>query len=199
MQKEAVMNTFSRLARFSQPQLRRRTVALAGTPARDRIRARRIPVIVSPWLAPRPRPASLVEQMQNKLERYGMRAGVAWAQGTTLREYAAQLESYMDGAALREVVDLIEQAQYSGRRLDAGAQRRLQAVAIQMCACLRGWPHQRTSRDLPQQLPADRVLRNPNVIDRVIAAVFDHLAHMAAEVRVIRARLAATSVLQADR
>jgi hypothetical protein len=97
------------------------------------------------WLARRRWPASPVAQAQMKLEWYGVRAGVAWPEGATLREYSALLEPHVDSTAgaLYTVVDLIEQAHYGARELSADEQQRLLEAGERVWAQLRRRPRRR--------------------------------------------------------
>jgi transglutaminase-like putative cysteine protease len=82
------------------------------------------------WLGRRPAPPPLVIQVQQRLERNGARAGVAWPTGATLHEYGALLEPRLDGAAgaLRELIELVERARYGQYELDSGEERQLRAA-----------------------------------------------------------------------
>ncbi|MBK9714760.1 MAG: DUF3488 domain-containing protein [Kouleothrix sp.] len=87
----------------------------------------------------RPRPAgALVTWVQQRLERAGKRAGIAWPAGATLHEYGRLLQPRAGdaGAALDEVVDLVEQARYSGRPLRGDQEGRLRAAAERVLARL---------------------------------------------------------------
>jgi transglutaminase-like putative cysteine protease len=90
------------------------------------------------WWGRRPGPAPLAAQVQLLLERNGARAGVPWPPGTTLHEYGALLEPYLDGeaGALREVVELVALARYGPRALDSAEQGRLRAAAERVWARL---------------------------------------------------------------
>ena len=89
------------------------------------------------WGRPHPRPALAVE-VQRQLERSGARAGVPWPAGATLHEYGDMLEPRAADAAdaLREVVDLVERARYSGRPLRGEQEGRLRAAASRLWARL---------------------------------------------------------------
>jgi uncharacterized protein DUF4129 len=97
------------------------------------------------WLARRRWPAAPVAQAQVKLEWYGVRAGVAWPAGATLREYSALLEPHVDSTAgaLCTVVDLVERARYGARELSADEQQRLLEAGERVWAQLRRWPRWR--------------------------------------------------------
>jgi len=90
------------------------------------------------WLGRR-RPRPLVAQVQERLERGGAQAGVAWPAGATLHEYGALLAPHAGDAtgALGEVVDLVERARYSGRPLRGDQEGRLRAAAERVLARLR--------------------------------------------------------------
>jgi hypothetical protein len=80
--------------------------------------------------------------VQKKLEWYGTRAGVAWPQGATFREYAALLAPQIaDNESLPEIVELVERAQYGGYALDTDEQRRLQMAGEQVWVRLRRLPY----------------------------------------------------------
>ena len=81
---------------------------------------------------------TLAIDVQRRLERQGVRAGVAWPTGATLNEYGALLEpkTGSDSNALHEVVDLIGQARYSGRPLGGDAETRLRVMAERVWARL---------------------------------------------------------------
>jgi len=88
-------------------------------------------VLLGFWLGRPRRPRSLVMQVQTRLERDGARAGVPWPIGATLHEYGALLIPHAGDAAesLDEVVDLVEQARYSGRPLRGEQEGRLRRAA----------------------------------------------------------------------
>jgi len=95
-------------------------------------------VATTPWLSRRRWPAEPVAQAQKNLEWYGTRAGVAWPQGATFREYAALLAPQIaNNESLPEIVELVERAQYSGHALDADERRRLQMAGEQVWIQLR--------------------------------------------------------------
>ena len=97
-----------------------------------------------PWLPRRGRPIESVAQAQQKLEWYGTRAGVTWEPGVTLREYADALARQLaENESLRELVELVEQAQYGGRPLAAHELRSLQAAGEQVWAQLRRLPRRK--------------------------------------------------------
>jgi len=97
------------------------------------------------WLGWRRWPAQPVAQAQMKLEWYGVRAGVAWPAGATLREYSVLLEPQVDSTsgALRTVIDLVERARYGARELSADEQQRLLEAGERVWAQLRRWPRRR--------------------------------------------------------
>jgi hypothetical protein len=74
---------------------------------------------------------TLAIDVQRRLERQGVRAGVPWPTGATLNEYGALLEpkTGSDTNALHEVVDLVGQARYSGKPLGGDAETRLRVMA----------------------------------------------------------------------
>jgi hypothetical protein len=78
----------------------------------------------------RPAPA-LALQVQRRLERQGVRAGVPWPDSATLSEYGQLLEPKIgsDTPALHDVVDLVGQARYSGEPLDSKEETRLLMAA----------------------------------------------------------------------
>jgi transglutaminase-like putative cysteine protease len=91
------------------------------------------------WLGRRPAPAPLVAQVQLRLERNGVRAGVPWPSGATLHEYGTLLEPRLDGAtgALHELIMLVERARYGRHDLDAREERQLRAAEEQVWARLK--------------------------------------------------------------
>jgi len=95
-------------------------------------------VLLGVWLGRPRRPRSLVTQVQTRLERDGARAGVPWPVGATLQEYGALLTPQAGDAAeaLSEVVDLVEQARYSGRPLRGEQEGRLRRAAERVRARL---------------------------------------------------------------
>jgi transglutaminase-like putative cysteine protease len=95
-------------------------------------------VLLGVWLGRPRRPRSLVTQVQTRLERDGVRAGVPWPVGATLHEYGALLTPHAGDAAesLSEVVDLVEQARYSGRPLRGEQEGRLRRAAEHLRARL---------------------------------------------------------------
>jgi hypothetical protein len=134
------MNTYSSSTIFPIVQSRdvaEKTTTTASTGAL----AWRIRTATRPWLFRRRWPAEPVGQAQKKLEWYGSRAGVAWPQGATLREYAALLASQIsDNESLPEIVELVERAQYGRYTLDADEQRRLQMAGEQVWVRLTATP-----------------------------------------------------------
>lgn len=87
------------------------------------------------WQRPRP----LVLDVQARLERDGGRAGVPWPAGATLHEYSALLAPRIGAAAseLTLVVELVEQARYSGQPLPADQEGRLRRAAARVLEHLR--------------------------------------------------------------
>ncbi|HEU5099441.1 MAG TPA: transglutaminaseTgpA domain-containing protein [Roseiflexaceae bacterium] len=85
------------------------------------------------WLGrARPRPTrALALEVQRRLERLGVRAGVPWPTGATLNEYGQLLEpkTGSDTPALHDVVDLVGQARYSGQPLGSDEESRLLLAA----------------------------------------------------------------------
>jgi hypothetical protein len=124
-----------------QPNTAGSEIAVMSSAAPARIHAFRL----GAWLAWRRWPAQPVAQAQMKLEWYGVRAGVAWPAGATLREYGALLELHVESiaGALCTVVDLIEQARYGARELSADEQQRLLEAGERVWAQLRRWPRRR--------------------------------------------------------
>jgi transglutaminase-like putative cysteine protease len=90
-----------------------------------------VSVLLGIWLGRPRRRRSLVTQVQTRLERDGARAGVPWPIGATLHEYGTLLTPQAGDAAesLSEVVDLVEQARYSGRPLRGEQEGRLRRAA----------------------------------------------------------------------
>ncbi len=95
-------------------------------------------VLLGVWLGRPRRPRSLVTQVQTRLERDGARAGVPWPIGATLHEYGALLTPQAGDAAesLSEVVDLVEQARYSGHPLRGDQEGQLRRAAERLRARL---------------------------------------------------------------
>jgi transglutaminase-like putative cysteine protease len=90
------------------------------------------------WMGRTRRVPTLAIEVQRRLERQGVRAGVAWPNGATLKEYGALLapKTGSDANALHEVVDLVGQARYSGRPLGGEAETRLRVMAERVWARL---------------------------------------------------------------
>jgi transglutaminase-like putative cysteine protease len=74
---------------------------------------------------------ALALEVQRRLERQGVRAGVPWPAGATLNEYGQLLEpkTGSDTHALHDVVELVGQARYSGQPLNDKEENRLSAAA----------------------------------------------------------------------
>jgi transglutaminase-like putative cysteine protease len=90
------------------------------------------------WMGRTRRMRVFAIEVQRRLERQGVRAGISWPAGATLNEYGALLEpkTGSDANALHEVVDLVGQARYSGRPLGGEAEARLRVMAERVWARL---------------------------------------------------------------
>lgn len=87
------------------------------------------------WLGRRARQPALA-RAQLALERIGLRAGVPWPGGATLHEYGRLLEA-RGGAALPELIALIEGARYGRRPLSATQERQIRRAIADLRASLR--------------------------------------------------------------
>ena len=139
------MTTYNNSRSF--PVVQPRDVAEeAANPSRTTALVSRIRAATRPWPWPfrHSWPVEPVAQAQQKIEWYGMRAGVAWEPGATFREYADVLAPQLaNNKTLRELVELVEQAQYGGRPLAAHELRNLQAASEQVWAQLRRLPRRK--------------------------------------------------------